>query len=234
VKIRNPLLTRLVARCVLGVLRLLFWTVRIKRRSAVPEANMFENPSPQRFLYSVWHDGILVALLAGRHRHMAALVSRHQDGSYLSDALQMVNVSTIRGSSSRGGAQAVRQLMNSANDKHVTITSDGPRGPRRQTKQGIIYLASKTGRPIVPVAMSCDRAWRIPGSWTDMLLPKPFSNVYILGGEPVEVPDDLDRDGIRHHVARLQEAMDRVNDESERLATGRDQPIPQRPRKAAA
>ena len=68
--------------------------------------------------------------------------------------------------------------MKTARDHHIVITPDGPRGPRQAMKSGIVYLASRSGREIIPVAHGCSRGWRVKGSWTDMMIPKPFSRVY--------------------------------------------------------
>ncbi len=109
-------------------------------------------------------------------------------------------------------------MMTTAKDQHIVITPDGPRGPRRKMQSGIVFLASHTGRAIVPTAFACIRSWRIKGSWTDLLLPKPFTKIFLLAGEPVEVPPDLSREEVARYTVLVQEEMDRLSSEVERMA----------------
>ena len=115
----------------------------------------------------------------------------------------------------------MRQLMRATEDKHMVITPDGPRGPRRQMSTGIAFLASRTGHAVVPTAYCCVRCWRIKGTWTDLIIPKPFTRVYLLAAEPIKVPPDLGSDQLQQYVARIQAEMDRLNDTAQRLAEGR-------------
>jgi hypothetical protein len=151
---------------------------------------------------------------------MAGLVSRHADGSLVADAMQAVGVTAIRGSSRRGGAAALRQMMEAAADYHIAIATDGPQGPRHVVKEGIIYLASQTGRPVVPAAFSARSAWRPRGRWTDMVVPRPFSRTYVIIGSPIAVPAGLSREELEPYRQQVQRAMDAVTDEAERRAGG--------------
>ncbi len=106
------------------------------------------------------------------------------------------------------------------------VTPDGPRGPRRKMSIGIVFLASHTGRAVIPTAYSCSRCWKIKGSWTDLVIPKPFAKVYLLGGRPVEVPAELEREELRQYATVIQTEMDRLNDEVEQLARGPIKALP--------
>ncbi|HID23916.1 MAG TPA: hypothetical protein EYP14_16165 [Planctomycetaceae bacterium] len=90
-------------------------------------------------------------------------------------------------------------------------------------KPGIIFLASQTGRPIVPMLFACPRAWRIRGNWTDLVIPKPFSTIIGLSGEPVFVPPNLSREEIQRQMDRVQREMDQLADRVARLE-GRPDP----------
>ena len=219
-KIRNRAFTKLAAALAVALIRLLFVTCRREIRLAVPETCPYFDTGAQRFLYCIWHDHAIVTIFAGKPQKMAGLVSPHQDGSYLADAMQMVNVTPVRGSTNRNNVRALRQLMDVTEDFHVAITPDGPRGPRRRLKAGLLFLASRTGRPIVPVAYSCTRCWRIKGRWTDMLIPKPFSKVFVLCGSPVSLPLRLRREELQAQQALLQEEMERLDTIAARMAAG--------------
>jgi hypothetical protein len=223
-KIRSRTLTRVLAFIAATLLRLLFRTCRIEIHSDAPETCPYEDTGDRRYLYCVWHNQIITTIFSGTPQKVAALVSRHQDGAYLADAMEMLGITPVRGSTNHGGDQAMRQLLEAVKDLHVTITPDGPRGPHHELKLGIVYLASRSGRGIVPSAQACCNGWRIPGSWTDMLLPKPFTTIYIRGGEPMHVPANLKRSELHDYQSRLQAEMDRLEVEVEALARGERPP----------
>jgi lysophospholipid acyltransferase (LPLAT)-like uncharacterized protein len=219
-KIRSRWLIRLLARIIAAGCRLLFASTRVKIRAARRGISPYEDSGAQKCLYCIWHDSILGPIFGGRCVDMAALVSLHGDGSYVADALECVGITPIRGSSSRGGAAAVREMLDAACDKDISIATDGPRGPRRKVKDGIVYLASQTGRPIVPTAFSARSGWRIRGRWTDLLVPRPLTTVWLLGGEPITVPGGLSREQLAVYRDKVQHAMDELTAEADRLAGG--------------
>lgn len=219
-RIRSKFLTKLVAWVSIVLLRILFRTCRKVSFCEVPGTSPYEEPGTKRFLYCIWHDQVVLAVFAGRSRQLAGLVSRHQDGSYLADAMEILGVQPVRGSSSRGGARALRTLLDESRHRHIAISPDGPRGPRRKTKNGLIFLASHSGREIVPIALSCRRCWRIQGNWTDMMIPKPFTTVFGLAGRPFSVPAGLDRAGVEAYTERLQEKMDQLDEQVRLIVDG--------------
>ena len=135
----------------------------------------------------------------------------------MADLLDAVGIQPVRGSSSRGGAAAVRQMFALAERKHLVIATDGPRGPRRVVKEGIVYLASQSGRPIVPTALASSWAWKPRGRWTDMVIPWPFSRVVVLGGTPIRIPPGLTPQQLAPYCVQLQFAMDQLQEQAERV-----------------
>lgn len=217
-KVRNRFLISLAARIVAGLSRILFWTCKIVVIEKVPGVSPYEPVEDQRYLYCNWHDGILGAIFCGYAKSMAALTSRHSDGDYVADIMRIVGIHPVRGSSSRGGATAVKKMLEMASEYRITIATDGPRGPRRVVKSGILFLASHSNRKIVPVAFSAKRAWRPWAKWTDLVIPKPFTTVYAIGGEPMSVPQGLARNELEHFRGQLQQRMDELTQEAESLA----------------
>lgn len=239
-KIRSRWLTWVAAASVVGLAKLLFATCRKvyvgvdeqKRLDYVPTAD-----DPERFILCVWHDELLIPTFAaprGLREQTCCLVSQHQDGSYLANAMALLGYSTVRGSSRRGGATALRQLLDDTAGKHIVFTPDGPCGPRRQLKQGCVFVASQLGRSLLPGAFVTTRAWRPKGKWTDLLIPKPFSTVYVVMGEPIAIPSDLSREQLDHYIALAQRAMDRLNEQAQQMLTGEPQPPTQIEHRAAA
>ena len=122
----------------------------------------------------------------------------------------------MRGSTTRGGVAAMREMMDKLDNTHLAITPDGPRGPRRKMSKGIVFLSSRTGSPIVPVGCSCSRGLRIKGSWTDLVIPAPFSRVVLVSGSPVSVPRDLPIDALEPYVHDLQDKMAELDQTAKR------------------
>lgn len=219
-KIRSRFLIRSLA----WVLRLgflaLFATTRKKLVTPVPDISPYGDTKGENYIYCIWHDEIVGAIFSGPTRNCAALVSRHADGSYVADIVEMLGMTPVRGSSNRGGATALRQMMDEAASKHICIATDGPRGPRRIVKDGLVFLASQTGRRVIPYAFAASKMWRPRGSWTDLAIPWPFSTVYIVGSWPITVPENLTREELVPYRERIQAEMDRMNAAAQRLAAG--------------
>ena len=179
------------------------------------------------YILCVWHDALLLPTFAAprwMRKRCCCLVSQHQDGSYLADAMSWMDYTTVRGSSKRGGVEALRELVNDTYGKHIIVTPDGPRGPRRTMKHGPAFIASQTGRRLLPGAFVVKNGWRIRGSWTDLLVPFPFTTIYIMTGEPISIPADLSRPELGQYVAEAQRGMDRLNEEADRMVNAKQPP----------
>lgn len=219
-RIRSRWLTKAAVWCILFLMRMLFATCRKRFYETEPGTNAYIDLGDVHHLYSIWHDQIVMVLFSGKPLKSAGLVSKHQDGGYVADVMRMRGIKPVRGSTKRGGAEALRQLLESIRKTHVTITPDGPRGPRREIKPGIVFLASHSGRKIVPTAFCSKRFWSIRGNWTDMMIPRPFTTIAVLSGKPLEVPPDLDREGIQEYVELLEARMRECEDQVRRLLNG--------------
>jgi lysophospholipid acyltransferase (LPLAT)-like uncharacterized protein len=179
-------------------------------------------PETGPFIYALWHENFLIPIARFGNPGVAALVSRHRDGELLSLLIRKTGMGIVRGSTNRGGVAAVRELLrDDVAARHLAVTPDGPRGPRRIVQPGVVYLASRTGMRIVPIGVGHRRPWRAR-SWDSFAIPRPFSHVRCLFGEPLIVPPDLALDALVPHVERLQSELDRLTPVAERWAeTGR-------------
>ena len=153
------------------------------------------NPDCEPSIIVLWHESMLIPLVLRSGLDISILVSKHRDADILEAFAKASGFNCIRGSSYRGGAAALKTLVQDDKHKHIVITPDGPRGPRRQFSQGAVYLASKLGRPITPIGFAYDHAWRM-NSWDKFAIPKPFTTARSVMGTPLHVPADLDREGI--------------------------------------
>ena len=210
-RIRSRWLTKIAAWLSVLSARLLFLTVRKSFELHDPDTLAYDPNGRERYLYCAWHDSILFPLFMGRHCHSAGIVSRNYDGSLLAYAMKLINVQPVRGSTGRGGVQALRVSIAATRDHHITVTPDGPRGPEHVMKDGIVFLASKSGRRIAPLTFQCSSCWRLRGRWTDLVIPRPFSRVTLLVAEPIAVPNKLSREQLDEYTAQVQNVMDSLN-----------------------
>jgi hypothetical protein len=148
-------------------------------------------PSDRRFIYALWHENFLIPIVRLGDESVAALVSQHADGQMLGSLIRATGMGVVYGSTRRGGIAAVRQLLrDDVGHRHLAVTPDGPRGPRRQVQPGVVYLAARTGMQIVPIGIGYNNPWRV-NSWDSFAIPRPFSRVRCLFGEPIFVQPKL-------------------------------------------
>ena len=142
---------------------------------------LFDERQPGSLIV-LWHNRLfpgIGALFQGlmKDRRLYALVSARRDGGQFTHYLEAQGIIPIRGSSSRRGAVAARELLKVLQQgHHVAITVDGPRGPRYQAQPGVALLAQLTGAPIALVGIEAEACWELK-SWDRFILPKPFSRV---------------------------------------------------------
>ena len=184
-------------------------------------------PRAARGIYSLWHSQQLALTLAHRNQNIAVIVSRHRDGEIIARMVEGIGFRTIRGSSTRGGSPALREFIRAAAEGHpLAITTDGPQGPARRCKPGVVLASARTGLPIVPVAAAASRVWRV-SSWDEFFVPKPGSVVYLSYGEPITVPADITREALaewQDRVTKAQNAASTVCENEVARALGNDSP----------
>jgi lysophospholipid acyltransferase (LPLAT)-like uncharacterized protein len=166
---------------------------------------LYASRRPQVFL--LWHEALLPLLWQHRAQGIVIVVSEAREGQYLTDFALALGYRAVRGSSTRGGARAllgaVRELREG---RSVAFTPDGPRGPRRWLKPGVVAAAQRGGGIIVPIHAEADRAWRLH-SWDRFVIPKPVAKVTVTYGRPFEIgPGDAGlAAGQEEAIARLEE-----------------------------
>jgi hypothetical protein len=168
-------------------------------------------------IYLFWHEYILLPFFMRGHCNLALLLSQHRDAEILSRAAYHMGFELVRGSTRRGGAAAIRQLLRKSRRMHLAITPDGPRGPRRHLAPGAIYLASKLGLPLVLMGFGYDRPWRV-NSWDRFAIPRPGSRARCVPSPEIHVPPELDRDGQEHFRLRIEQLLNRLTLEAEAWA----------------
>ena len=151
-------------------------------------------------LFAVWHGQLLAPLWHRRREDITLLVSAHRDGARLAHAARRWGYRTVFGSTTRQGADGLRRLVRTLKAGHDgAITPDGPRGPARIAKDGIIAAARHAGAVMVPVAASASKGWRA-SSWDGFLIPQPFARVRVVYGRPLSIDGDADTDVARESL----------------------------------
>ncbi len=175
-----------------------------------------------RCIYATWHGYLWHGIHAVRGGDVCVMVSSHRDGEIIARVLSMMGFSLARGSSTRGGAAALREFVRFARDTEgdLVVTMDGPRGPYRELKDGILYAASRTGMPIVPLGMWVPKAWHTK-SWDRMIVGKPFGRVGVAFGEALTVPRDASREELESTWrTRVAAAMDAAEERARMVLAG--------------
>jgi lysophospholipid acyltransferase (LPLAT)-like uncharacterized protein len=212
---RNPTLIRALAFVVAFVVRIWIGTLRYRYRFLGPNVDPHQRGMRARYIYAFWHENMLLLAYHYARPNVHVLISQHADGELIAEVCRHLGFATVRGSTTRGGADAVRRMLRLS--AHVAITPDGPRGPRRKVQQGLVYLAARTGLPIAPVGIGFRKPWRA-GSWDRFALPRPWSRAVCVTAEPIEVPEGMDRDVLAGYSDRVESELLRLTEIAERWA----------------
>ncbi len=191
--------TKLSALFVFLVVRLVALTYRFEYIGREQlEASRKKHPK-RSYLFAVWHQNLIAAILANKKESHACIVSPSRDGELVATTLKLLGHQSARGSSSRGGKRAMDDMIELvAQGFPGAITVDGPRGPRHVPKRGIFEIARATGAPIIPYTVIPKNCWTFKKSWDLTRLPKPFSRIVVIYGEALFIdqniqPSDLPR-----------------------------------------
>jgi lysophospholipid acyltransferase (LPLAT)-like uncharacterized protein len=171
-----------------------------------PPSAVFEQP----VIYSFWHRSVFPAVWMWRKRGIAVMVSRSFDGEYIARIIEKFGFVAVRGSSSRGGSEALRGMKKELEkDAAVAFTIDGPRGPKYVAKPGPVLLARASGMPMAAFYVALSDAWVLK-TWDEFMIPKPFSKALVRVSSKVHVPAQAKDTQIRDFHGLLQQALERV------------------------
>ncbi len=142
-------------------------------------------------LFAIWHHTLINGILAQKERPFVVMVSRSKDANPVAYVCKKLGHVVTRGSSrkgtrDKGGGSALSEMVTSVESGHpAALTVDGPTGPAKKTKEGIIKLAIKTNSVIIPYAALSDSYWQF-NSWDKFRFPKPFARILIAYGEAID------------------------------------------------
>lgn len=173
-----------------------------------------KNHHPQKIhACAFWHQNIIATFLAHLGEHYVIMASASKDGELIANAIKWVGHHPVRGSSKRGGAQALELMIEKMKKENLSsvLTVDGPRGPARKCKRGVIELARQTGALIQPIHARADRYWTF-NSWDKFRLPKPFSTITVVYGEPIAVPSNTGPEELTHYQEKVETVLNRLEE----------------------
>lgn len=183
------------------------------------------HPDAQRYMrgddnaiFAFWHGRMmLLPAFCPPRRQMRVLISRHRDGSLISQVIGHFGQETVSGSTSKGGKEAASEILKSLKSgDNISITPDGPRGPAQVATKGVVALARMSGRPVLPITFACTRGAHMR-SWDRFLLAKPFGRIVFCVGQPMMMPDTTTDAGEESMRLAVEQAMNRLVETAEEM-----------------
>ena len=164
-----------------------------------------------------WHGRILPATYYFRRRGIIVITSENFDGEWIARIIERFGFGTARGSTSRGALKAMLQLVRDMEQgRPAGFTLDGPRGPARVAQPGAIWLAHRTGNPVLPFHLEASSYWTMK-SWDRTQIPRPFSTVALVVGEPLEVPRDASEEDLESARKQLESRLMKLEERARAL-----------------
>lgn len=189
------------------------WTTRL--RTVGGQFPLQTYAAHERFIYAFWHQRQVYFTWTHRDSNVTILVSRSKDGEIIAKTMELSRIVAARGSSSRGGTAAARQLIEAyQSGRDLGLTPDGPKGPARSVKEGIVFLAQKLGAPIIPITNALSHKIEIAKTWDRFQIPLPFGRAVVIYGSPIYVKPG---DDLAAKAAELKAALDGITEEADRL-----------------
>lgn len=192
------------------ITRLLFATCRVEDNGIEKLKQCESHGRP--FIAAFWHYSIIyiVNISKDKGRRWVAMVSASTDGEYIARILQIMGYETVRGSRTKGGLGALKEMIAwLGKGYNAAIVADGSKGPARQVQAGVILLACRSGVPILPVVWAADR-YIVFRSWDRTVLPKPFSRISMWYGEPLSVPAEIKSEELEQYRLELEKRLNHL------------------------
>jgi len=207
-EIRGTRKQRVIGRLAGWTIRVMGWTLRYRIDGLEQmKGEYWDRP----VVFALWHNRIFaipyIKPKLSENRDVCVLTSASKDGAILETAVKLFGLTAVRGSSSRRGAAALVALRRKiSSGVTVTITPDGPKGPRYKVQPGVLKLAQASGAPIVVISVNFSACWRMK-SWDRFCVPKPFSKVMVKLEDGIEISKELSEDAFEEERVKLELLM---------------------------
>lgn len=212
----NRLLKGLAGQAAPLVFKTLMMTLRWRLVDVHKDARVHREHGP--VIWAFWHAQMAFPAFQGRNRGVRILISGHPDGELVARMVQALGYDPARGSSTRGGIRALKELARTAGAQDLAITPDGPLGPPERAQLGAILLAQLTARPLMPLGGAAYPR-KTFNSWDRAFLPLPFARAALAFGDPIFVPRRLDAAAREEYRRRLEEELNRLTRRAEHACT---------------
>jgi lysophospholipid acyltransferase (LPLAT)-like uncharacterized protein len=188
-------------------IRLLFLSCRIVKIRGLENERSTLNNAKNGVIYASWHQRLFFSVSRLFNRNVTVMISQSRDGEYAARLVNLLGLNDVRGSSTRGGIGALKELVREIKlGANGGMVIDGPLGPPRVAKVGTILLARLTGAPIIPLAWGADRCW-VLNSWDRFMIPKPFARISYFYGEPIMVPASSGSEDLENYRKKLENSL---------------------------
>lgn len=170
----------------------------------------------KRLVFFCWHNQLLLLLGSRRDMRVVTMISRSSDGDLFAPFVESFGHTVVRASSSRGGSAGLMEMLEHMNKGfHAAMAADGPKGPVYKAKPGVLYLAKKADKIMVPVICNCKRFYRF-SSWDRFILPKPFARIDVRLCAPLHIGGSLEKPDVENELTQVQnKIMELTRDYSE-------------------
>jgi lysophospholipid acyltransferase (LPLAT)-like uncharacterized protein len=201
--------TKILPYVIYYIYKIYFSTIRYIEPSLPKELTKNKN---NNFIVAHFHQDELALIPTRANSNFHVMTSQSTDGRMMKKFLNLMGYSCVEGSSSRGGAKALLQLIEVLKEKNASavMAVDGPKGPIYKVKEGIIMLSKHTGLPILPVTVEVKDPFIFTKSWNKAILPKPFSKIIIKFSEPLFVDKNVSKDDIKDLALTLESRLKNI------------------------
>lgn len=212
--LKSPTVHRMMVRLIAFYIRLVYATGRKEMRIHPAAATYMRGET--NAIFAFWHGRMmLMPCICPPNHHMHVLISQHRDGVFISDVMKEFHLSTIAGSTSKNSRNALMAMLRALKDgDNVSITPDGPRGPRHIAAPGVAAIAKLSGKPVLPITFSATLHMEAK-SWDRFMLALPFSRIVFCIGAPIVIDRELPEEEGRLLIERsMQQLTDQTDAET--------------------
>lgn len=202
--------------CGIGYLYILFVYYTSSWKKDIPEESAKLMESGQKYIFVFWHNRLLmVPPFSPKKTKISVVISEHKDGEWIASVMKFFGYGLIRGSSSRNAAAALKEIIKTLKrNEVVSITPDGPRGPRMKLGGNVIKIAQMADCAIIPVTYSVSKC-KILNSWDRFIIAKPFSKGAVLYGKPINIKRKFNDEQLKKAGSELENSLNNISKEAD-------------------
>jgi len=203
----DPIFLHILPPVVALLIKLLLYSCRVIKVEGREKETEALAQSQGKAVYATWHQRVIFHARHLAHKNLTVMVSQSRDGEYATRLVSLFGHTNVRGSSTRGGSLALKELTQKIKEGgRGGILADGPLGPARVAKIGAVIMAHEAQVPLIPLTWGVNRCWVI-NSWDRFLMPKPFARIVIHYPEPIWISPSADKKELEGYRRILEERL---------------------------